>query len=174
MARSARSHTGAKCLSLVAGALIVFHVWILWERFLDLSLFQTGVALHWILAAAIFGLGAWLRWQGVNLLRGRQAVVFWMLVLLLHFAGTTPLPESVASGLDFAREASFHWLIPASAAGLLVYAAIRGAGRVRFSRPIPEPGLAYPALQLALAPPRNERHAWQRFSRPPPFFPHDR
>ncbi len=138
MARPARSHTGAKCLGLLAGA--------------------------------IFALGAWLRWQGVNLFRGRQAVVFWMLVLLLHFAGTTPLPESVVSGLDFAREASFHWLIPTSAVGFLAYAAIRAAGRVRSSRYIPGPGLAYAALHLAIAPPRNERHAWQRFSRPPPYF----
>lgn len=169
MIRSARSHTGTKCLSLLAGALIVFHIWILWERIRDLSLFQTSVALHWALAGAVFTLGLWLRRRGVSLFWGKRAIVFWMLVLLLHFVGTTPLPESVAGGLNIAREATFFWLIPGSAAALLGYATARPLHRPCSLGLIAPTEYSFAIRYSMTAPLRDEFHAYQRFSRPPPF-----
>jgi len=98
-------------------ALIAFHVWILWERICDGSIFRSDVGLHWLAAFGLLAVAVWVRRRGASLLRGRHAGVFWLLVLLLHFAGTAPLPETVAGGFHLARQATLQLVLPLGVAG---------------------------------------------------------
>lgn len=65
-------------------ALVVFHGVLLAGRFADATLAHPEVLAQWF-AALLLLLGAFgLRRQGSSLLSGRGALVFWLLVLLLH------------------------------------------------------------------------------------------
>lgn len=64
--------------------LVAFHAFLLVERFADASIAHPEVLAQW-LGALLLGLGALvLRRQGSSLVSGRSALVFWLLVLLLH------------------------------------------------------------------------------------------
>lgn len=71
-------------LALVACALVLFHVFLLWRRLVDATLFSPRVLLNWLAAALLLAALAWLRQRGQSVLRSRSAVIFWLLVLLLH------------------------------------------------------------------------------------------
>lgn len=65
-------------------ALVVFHGVLLAGRFADATLAHPEVLAQWF-AGLLLLLGAYgLRRQGSSLLSGRGALVFWLLVLLLH------------------------------------------------------------------------------------------
>jgi hypothetical protein len=82
----------ASGLGLVAVAgLVLLHVSILWARITQGRLGEPAIALRWAAAVVLLLALAALRRRGVSLLWGRRALVFWMLVLLLH-AGTS-LPQ---------------------------------------------------------------------------------
>jgi hypothetical protein len=69
---------------LAAGGLVLFHLALLAGRFADASIAHPEVIAQWI-GAALLGVGAAaLRRQGSSLVSGRSALVFWLLVLLLH------------------------------------------------------------------------------------------
>src|SRR5512134_2738482 len=72
-------------LGLTAAALLaVLHAFILWDRVVHGRLSDPGVALRWLGGAALTVALLALRRRGVSLFRGRRALVFWLLVLLLH------------------------------------------------------------------------------------------
>ncbi|MEO7793919.1 MAG: hypothetical protein ABIV06_04035, partial [Thermoanaerobaculia bacterium] len=72
-------------LSAVAiGALVVFHAVLFAGRIADASLAHPEVLLRWIGAILLAAGALALRRQGNSLVSGRSAVVFWLLVLLLH------------------------------------------------------------------------------------------
>jgi hypothetical protein len=75
---------------LAVGTLTVFHALLLAERLRDQSILEPAVALQWAGTVALLGFLVWLRRQGVPLLRGRAALAFWLLVLLLHLVPATP------------------------------------------------------------------------------------
>ncbi len=75
-------------------ALVGFHAWLFAGRLRDASLTQPEVQLRWALAAALLGLALFFRRRGLSLLRGRPAIVFWLLALLLHL-GPVPLPATL-------------------------------------------------------------------------------
>lgn len=63
---------------------MAFHAFLLVERFADASIAHPEVLAQW-LGALLLGVGALaLRRQGSSLVSGRSALVFWLLVLLLH------------------------------------------------------------------------------------------
>jgi hypothetical protein len=81
-------------LGLVAVAsLVLLHVSILWARITQGRLAEPVVALRWVAAAVLLVALLALRRRGVPLLWGRRALVFWLLVLVLH-AGTGVPQES--------------------------------------------------------------------------------
>lgn len=75
--------------ALTTGGLVLLHLGLLWSRLEDLSLWRPEVALRWLGALLLVGAGALHHRRGHSLLRGRGALAFWILVLLLH-AGSTP------------------------------------------------------------------------------------
>ncbi|HSM51470.1 MAG TPA: hypothetical protein VLA75_08720, partial [Thermoanaerobaculia bacterium] len=80
---------GLGLAALATGGLVLLHLGLLWSRLEDLSLWRPEVALRWLGALLLVGAGALHHHRGHSLLRGRGALAFWVLVLLLH-AGSTP------------------------------------------------------------------------------------
>lgn len=80
--------------SLALGALIFLHVALLWRRLADPSLLEAAVIGRWALALLLLAAGWSLHRREVSLVRGRSAVVLWLLILLLH----VQLPASVEVG----------------------------------------------------------------------------
>ncbi len=74
----------------VAATLVVLHVSILWDRVAQGRLAEPGVALRWLAAVVLIVALLALRRRGVSLLWGRRALVFWLLVLLLHAGAVAP------------------------------------------------------------------------------------
>ena len=81
----------------LALVLIAFHAVLLWQRLVDATLLEPVPALRWLATLALSAV-LW-RWNrnGVSLLRGRAALVFWLLVLLLHASFWGPLSEATDS-----------------------------------------------------------------------------
>lgn len=70
--------------AIAIAGLVVFHAVLLLERLADASIAHPEVLAQWV-GALLLGAGAFaLRRQGSSLLSGRSALVFWLLVLLLH------------------------------------------------------------------------------------------
>jgi len=98
--------------ALLISFLIAFHAFLLWQRVLDLSLFKPGPAIRWLATAALL-VGLYrLHRQGASLIRGRNAAVIWLLVLLLHASFWVPLADlsstsdgRIGTGLLFALPA---------------------------------------------------------------------
>jgi FtsH-binding integral membrane protein len=83
----------AKGASLSGVALLVaFHGWLFAGRLAGGELLEPAVALRWIASVLLVIALLGLRRAGVPLIRGRKALVFWVLVLLLHWTAT-PLAE---------------------------------------------------------------------------------
>jgi hypothetical protein len=84
--RSLPSSLGLTAVAL----LVVLHASILWDRVAQGRLSDPGVALRWLAAAALTVALLVLRRRGVSLFWGRRALVFWLLVLLLHAGASVP------------------------------------------------------------------------------------
>jgi hypothetical protein len=80
-----RLRSFVSALGLVAVAsLVLLHVSILWARVTQGQLGEPLVAVRWGAAFVLLFALAALRRRGVPLLWGRRALVFWLLVLVLH------------------------------------------------------------------------------------------
>ena len=78
-------------LGLAAAAtLAVLHASLLWDRVVQGRLSDPVVAVRWLAAVVLMGALLALRRRGVSLLWGRRALVFWLLVLLLHAGAVVP------------------------------------------------------------------------------------
>ena len=120
---------------LVAG----FHAGLLGRRLAQAEA-DPEVILRWCGALLVLGVAFWLRRRGRSLRWGRSALVFWLLVLLLH-AGAAPSTPSLA------------WLVvPAFALGMAI-AARRGPRPPRFilSRFVGAAVMRLPRRDLLLA-----------------------
>ena len=79
------------------GFLIAFHAVLLWERLADSTLFEPVPAIRWLATVALIALLVRLHRKGVSLLRGRGALVLWLLVLLLHASFWGPVADPTIS-----------------------------------------------------------------------------
>lgn len=103
---------------LVAG----FHVALLLRRLAQAEM-DSAALLRWSGAFLLVVAALWLRRRGVSLFWGRQALVFWLLVLLLHAGAPASTPAAA-------------WLVvPVFALG------IAPAARPRLSRPSSSPAV---------------------------------
>lgn len=106
--RLSRRSRPRRLLSLIAGpalvALVVlYHAFLLWQRVVDLTLLEPMVAARWLATLVLLLALYRLHHRGVSLIWGRKALVFWLLVLLLHVSFYGPLAEGVEAGFDFQR-----------------------------------------------------------------------
>lgn len=125
---------------LVAGsvvALVAFHAILFWDRIASFSLFEPLVAARWLAAAVLSAAMLRLYRSSGSLLKGRRALVFWALVLLLHAAAVLPADGIVVESAVL--EAALLAALPLSLApvALGVVGSVLGhLGRVRAqSRP---------------------------------------
>ena len=82
---------------------VLYHAILLWQRVADLTLLEPAIAARW-LATLLLLLGLFrLHHRGVPLIWGRKALVFWLLVLLLHVSFYGPLAEGVEANFDIER-----------------------------------------------------------------------
>lgn len=106
-----------RCAGWIATlGLVLFHLRLFVGRLRDATLSKPEVQARWLLAVALLGLAVWFRRRGLSLWRGRPAVVFWLLALLLHL-GPLPLPATAepVSGLL----AALPWALAAPLLALL-------------------------------------------------------
>ncbi len=100
----------------VAG-LVAFHGWLLWDRLAGGDLLDPGVAFRWSVAALLVLALAGLQRAGAPLVRGRRALVVWLLVALLHWStGTTAAPTAALTS----SPASVIFVLPTTGAAALM------------------------------------------------------
>lgn len=140
---------------VLAVLVVGLHGYLLWQRVADLTLFEPAVGLCWLIGLLLVAAVLRLRASGLSLLRGRRALVFWLVVLILH----SGLPGS-AGGLGAAEgelpvlalTLAAVWLALALAGRLAV-----GGSRARRARFLPPaPPVRTPAdgsLSLLSRPP---------------------
>jgi hypothetical protein len=101
-------------LALVAIAtLVLLHVAVLWDRVVHGRLTDPEIGLRWLGAVVLTAGLLVLRRLGIPLLWGRRALVFWLLVLLLHAGATAP--DNPALHADSVR---LLFVMPASVASV--------------------------------------------------------
>lgn len=98
---------------LGAALLVGFHLNLLWERVAAATLFEPVTVLRWgaallLLAAAFFSR----RRLGSSLWHGRGALVFWLMVLVLHSGAAIPVAQDLASEVDLLAQASVLFVLP--------------------------------------------------------------
>ena len=98
--------------------LVAFHAWLFGDHIFDGRLVDPVVACRWV-AGGLLTLGfLWLRRLGLPVLRGRKAIVLWLLVVLLHVHAAWA-PGTGASGWAGARDAVATCALQAVSAGVL-------------------------------------------------------
>lgn len=86
---------GRIVLRLLGAGLVLFHARLLWRRWADGSFADFGVAAQW-LASALLVVGLALVYRRhASLFRGRESVVAWILVILLHGMAVVPATQIV-------------------------------------------------------------------------------
>lgn len=171
--RRLQRSTPRPLLAVIAGPVLValvvlYHAVLLWQRVADLTLLEPVVAARW-LATFFLLLGLFrLRHRGFPLIWGRKALVFWLLVVLLHVSFYGPLAEGVEASIDIQR-AGLMLALPATVVGvtlaavclalLVRFLGARAARPRRTCSPLEAPDgpslLAGWTLQLASRPPPN-------------------
>jgi hypothetical protein len=150
---------GASLLAALAG----YHGWLLQARLVGDAGFDTLALFRWGAAIALVCALAWLRWQGIPLLRGRKALVVWMLVLFLHH-------HEIGRAYAQMSGAGAELAVPALVIGSALVAARALRRRVtgRWLPAPPVPTLRWMLAVLPDAPRVPVCFSPPLFSRPPP------
>ncbi len=144
------------------GLVTLFHAWLLVQRLIDASIAEPEVLLRWLGACGLLAGAAWLRPRGLSLVHGRSALIFWLLVLLLH-VGASPVVVSAV------RAEELLLVLPLGFA--VAGGALARAGRRLLRRLAPAAASPLRARRAVVPPPRRSAGAApDRFSpRPPPL-----
>ena len=132
-------------------ALVAFHAWLLWVRAADGRLLEPAVAFRWTAGGALVLVIAALRRHRIQLLRGRRALVVWLLVALLHWSAAAPASEAGVVAGSW-RMADVLFVLPSSAAPIALVLSVLAAGAARGigrARPAFVPLGRVPALTVA-------------------------
>lgn len=97
-----------------AGVLVLFHAMLFAGRLRDLSILEPGVALQWIATIFLLGFLLYLRRHRISVLRGRSALSFWLVVLLLHLIPATPASLATWEHTDLLLAIPTTWLVTSS------------------------------------------------------------
>lgn len=122
-----------RAFAVVAGLLIMFHVWLFGSQLWEGHLAEPGLVLRWVIAAGLVAALVVLWRSGASLIWGRQTVCIWLLAALLHGPAmadssgqTAPaLPETVTAVLQIAAGSVIAGL------GLALLVALAGARILR-------------------------------------------
>lgn len=149
-------------LGVAVTALALFHGWLLCRRLLDATIGEPEVLLRWLGGAGLLAAMAAARRFGLSVSRGRPALVFWLLVLLLH-VGASPV---VVAGVH-AQELLL--VLPVGLAAALSLSIARRRCATRF-RLLP-PRRVRRARALPRRPPAPGAGPSHFSPRPPPALP---
>jgi hypothetical protein len=122
-------------LAALTAVVTVFHLQLLWRRVTDGTLGQPGVVLEWAIALLLLLVALRAHRTGISLFRGRRAMAFWLIVLLLHAVAVGP--QADASDSPFALRINTELLVLAPfgvALAVVLSAVSRGLGRIRRRR----------------------------------------
>lgn len=124
---AARMRRLVSALVVAAVATIVaLHLAVLWDRLSQGRLTDPEIALRWLGGAVLTVALLALRRRGISLLWGRRALVFWLLVLLLHAGVVAPDDPAV-----HATPVRLLFVVPASVAPLWVLLVLLATPLVR-------------------------------------------
>ncbi len=84
-------------LTLLGGALVVFHGRLLWQHWTDGSFSDPSVFARWAASGLLIAGLAWVYRHRGSLFRGREAAVLWTLVLLLHALAGVPASDMLTT-----------------------------------------------------------------------------
>lgn len=146
-------------LSLVGGAVALFHAGLLAERLRDLSIAEPAVLASWLGAAVLGLLALYLRRRNLPIASGRSGLVFWLLVLLLHLGLMPTAPAILRAEQLLALPLEFAAIVLVGAL-LLVFGTRLAARRpvplhreLAHRRPLPSLALGSVAARFAPRPP---------------------
>ena len=142
-------------------SLVLLHVSILWDRVAEGRLSEPVVALRWVAAAVLLVALQALRRRGVPLLWGRRALVFWLLVLLLHAGTAVPLESTPRLAPE-----QLLFVVPAAVASAFALLVLLATPRAGVAAADPAVSLAHAAADGA--PARRRGFSLALASRPPP------
>jgi len=142
--RSGRRSPRLASLALAAAfvAVLAQHALLLGQRIADGSLLDPTVLARWVIGVLLTGALLALRRSGLSLVRGRQAAVFWLAVLVFHLAVL-----AVPAGLGNSAPAA---LLPGSSGPALLVLALVWVGTLG-SRALAAPRAARSAVPCAVA-----------------------
>lgn len=145
----------------------LYHAFLLWQRVADLTLFEPVIAARW-LATLVLLLGLFrLHRRGVPLIWGRKALVFWLLVLLLHVSFYGPLAEGVEASLDIQR-AGLMLALPATFVAVAMAAVCLALLAAFLGEPALERSATFTPLEAPGGPSLRTGWTLQLACRPPP------
>lgn len=145
----------------LAAGLVVFHVDLFWDRIRDRSILEPLILVQWLFAALLVGVMWHLHRRQVSLFRGRRALAFWLMVLLLHVMA----PEAVEWIDD---HSALLLAIPVAPIVLMLFRSAFGLLR-RSPRPASPVSVWRRRHPLGRAP-TDPGHPRALFARPPPSF----
>lgn len=154
---------GRLAVSASIAAVVAYHLWLLLHRLLDTTIVELPVLSRWLASALLAGAAWALRGHRRSLLRGRAALVFWLLVLVLHL-GPTPLAATTSHGGEL-------WLVlPIGAASGLAFELLRApVGLVSIALADPAQAPSRPRHRAPLRPLAAGRAPALFAPRPPPL-----
>jgi hypothetical protein len=148
---------------VVVLSLSVFHVVLFAERIRDLSILTPGVAFQWAGAGLLLVSLAFLKWKRVPLLRGKTALAFWLVVLLLHLVPAAPATTLDSGHSELLLGLPTVWLA-ATVLGLILLTLVRKR-IARSNEPTRTPRRFDPCAST------RPGFADRILARPPPFAP---
>lgn len=170
--RRSKRPQASSLLAVIAGSalmavVVLYHAFLLWQRVADLTLLEPAVAARWLATLLLLLALSRLHQRGVPLLWGRKALVFWLLVLLLHVSFYGPLAEGVEASIDIQR-AGLMLALPAT----ILVAALAAVCLALLARLLDTPAVSSPPTYSILDAPggRPLPAGWklQLACRPPP------
>ena len=110
----------------IALSLSGFHVVLFAERIRDLSILNPEVAFQWVGAGLLLATLALLKWKRIPLLRGKTALAFWLVVLLLHLVPAVPATTLDTGHSELLLGLPTVWLA-ATVLGLILLTLVRSS-----------------------------------------------
>lgn len=122
------AHLASLAVAAVVGAVLVQHALFLEQRIADGSLSDPWVLGRWVVGLVLTGAMLALRRAGLSLVRGRQAAIFWLAVVVFHF-----VVAAAPSGLGASPAALLPGTSPVLAFALVCAVSLGArAGTARF------------------------------------------
>jgi hypothetical protein len=125
-------------LAALTAVVTVFRLQLLWLRATDGTLRQPGVVLEWVVAMLLLLVALRAHRAGISLFRGRRALAFWLIVVLLHAVAVGPQTDGSDGPSAFRINTELLVLAPFGVAlAVALSRGLQGLGWIRRRRILP-------------------------------------